>query len=98
MTRPAQRSLTLQPGNLLASLRLTLSVGFNMSMALHAATVLDGSRLLPPRDFSHLDESHPMDHDSDSSGHATYASLTRLPYRWPDSWKLSLVPQISVGL
>jgi hypothetical protein len=38
MTRPAQRSLTLQPGNLLASLRLTLSVGFNMSIALHAAT------------------------------------------------------------
>src|SRR5437867_4499723 len=38
MTRLAQRSLTLQPGNLLISLALTLSVGFNMSITLHAAT------------------------------------------------------------
>ena len=38
LTRLAQRSLTLQPGNLLASPRLTLSVGFSMSIALHAAT------------------------------------------------------------
>ena len=30
---------------------------------------LGGSWLLPPRDFPHLNESHPMDHDSDSSGH-----------------------------
>jgi len=29
---------------------------------------LGGSWLLPPRDFS-LKESHPMDHDSNSSGH-----------------------------
>jgi len=29
-----------------------------------------GFWLLPPWDFSHLNESHPMDHDSDSSGHA----------------------------
>ena len=38
LTRLAQRSLTLQPGNSLASPGLTLSVGFNMSIALHAAT------------------------------------------------------------
>jgi len=30
---------------------------------------LGGLWLLPPRDFPHLNESHPMDHDSDSSGH-----------------------------
>ena len=38
LTRLAQRSLALQPGNSLASLKLTLSVGFSMSIALHAAT------------------------------------------------------------
>jgi hypothetical protein len=37
-TRLAQRSLTLQPGNLLISPGLTLSVGFNTSITLHAAT------------------------------------------------------------
>ena len=37
---------------------------------------LGGLWLLPPRDFFHLNESHPMDHDSNSSGHATYAGLT----------------------
>jgi hypothetical protein len=30
---------------------------------------LGGFWLLPPRDFSQLNESHPMDHDSNSSGH-----------------------------
>jgi len=30
---------------------------------------LGGSWLLPPRDFPHFCESHPMDHDSNSSGH-----------------------------
>src|SRR5713226_3292983 len=30
---------------------------------------LGGFWLLPPRDFPHHYESHPMDHDSDSSGH-----------------------------
>src|SRR5215831_1129073 len=34
----AQRSLTLQPGNSLISPKLTLSVGFTTSIALHAAT------------------------------------------------------------
>jgi hypothetical protein len=38
LTRLAQRSLALQPGNSLVSPRLTLSVGFSMSIALHAAT------------------------------------------------------------
>jgi len=37
-TRLAQRSLTLQPGNLLISLVLTLSIGFNISITLHTAT------------------------------------------------------------
>jgi len=36
VTRLAQRSLTLQPGNSLISPRLTLSVGFSMSITLHA--------------------------------------------------------------
>src|SRR5438128_2938802 len=77
-TRLAQRSLTLQPGHSLISPRLTLSVGFSISIALHAATqarrllALTASGLPSPS----LDESHPMDHDSDSSGHAIYASLT----------------------
>src|SRR5882724_6379090 len=38
LTRLAQRSLTLQPGNSLISPKLTLSVGFSISIALHAAT------------------------------------------------------------
>ena len=37
-TRLALRSLALQPGNSLISLALTLSVGFSVSIALHAAT------------------------------------------------------------
>jgi hypothetical protein len=37
-TRLAQRSLTLQPGNSLISPKLTLSVGFSISIALNAAT------------------------------------------------------------
>jgi hypothetical protein len=38
LTRLAQRSLTLQPGNSLISPKLTLSVGFSISIALNAAT------------------------------------------------------------
>ena len=38
LTRLAQRSLTLQPGNSLISPKLTLSIGFSISIALHAAT------------------------------------------------------------
>ena len=63
----AQRSLTLQQGNSLISLALTLSVGFSISTTLHAAT--QANRLRQQRDFPHLTESHPMDHDSNSSGH-----------------------------
>jgi len=36
---------------------------------------LGGFWLLPPRDFPHLNESHPMDHDSDSSGHTDKVCL-----------------------
>jgi hypothetical protein len=42
----------LQPGNLLISLSLTLSVGFSMSIALMLLPKLGGSWLLPPQDFS----------------------------------------------
>ena len=38
LTRLAQRSLTLQPGNSLISPKLTLSVGSSISITLHAAT------------------------------------------------------------
>jgi hypothetical protein len=38
LTRLAQRSLTLQPGHLLISPKLTLSVGFRTSITLRAAT------------------------------------------------------------
>ena len=41
---------------------------------------LGGFWLLPPRDFPHLSESHPMDHDSDSSGHAKIQDLTLCPF------------------
>jgi hypothetical protein len=36
---------------------------------------LGGFWLLPPRDSSPSQESHPMDHDSNSSGHTIHASL-----------------------
>ena len=41
---------------------------------------LGGFWLLPPRDSSHhfLSESHPMDHDSDSSGHANTQARPQL--------------------
>src|SRR5207249_8398025 len=38
LTRLAQRSLTLQPGNSLISPKLTLSLGFSISITLHTAT------------------------------------------------------------
>jgi hypothetical protein len=38
LTMVEQRSLTLQPGNSLVSPKLTLSVGFSMSIALRAVT------------------------------------------------------------
>jgi hypothetical protein len=69
MTRLAQRSLTLQPGNSLISLALTLSVGFSMSIILHAAIQLGGSGFYRPGTSLNY-ESHPMDHDINSSGHA----------------------------
>jgi hypothetical protein len=67
--------LSLQPGNLLISLALILSVEFSISIALHAATQAGDPWLLPLWDFSHHDESHPMDHDSNSSGHTSLSSL-----------------------
>ena len=55
LTRLAQRSLMLQPGNSLISPRLTLSVGFSISITLHTATqarrflALTAAGLLPPK-------------------------------------------------
>src|SRR4029077_6881463 len=69
-TRLAQRSLTLQPGHSLISPRLTLSVGFSISIALHAATQARRLLALTVSGLPPSNESHPMDHDSDSSGHA----------------------------
>ena len=37
---------------------------------------LGGFWPLPSRDFSHTSESHPMDHDSISSGHTKTQNLT----------------------
>jgi hypothetical protein len=68
-TRLAQRSLTLQPGNSLISPKLTLSAGFNMSIALHAATQAIRLRRSGTSLSTHINESHPTDHDSNSSGH-----------------------------
>src|SRR5947199_9381390 len=69
LTRLAQRSLTLQPGHLLISLALTLSVGFSMSITLHAATQARRLLALTAAGLPSRSESHPMDHDSNSSGH-----------------------------
>ena len=69
LTRLAQRSLALQPGNSLISLALTLSVGFSMSIALHAATQARRLLALTAAGLLSLTESHPIDHDSNSSGH-----------------------------
>jgi hypothetical protein len=43
---------------------------------------LGGSWLLPPWDFPQLYESHPMDHDSVSSGHANGKDATP----WTTPW------------
>jgi hypothetical protein len=80
LTRLAQRSLTLQPGNSLASPRLTLSVGFSMSIALHAATRARRLLALTAVGLPPYNESHPMDHDSNSSGH-TVGSRTGAVFR-----------------
>ena len=69
LTRLAQRSLALQPDNSLSTPRLTLSVGSSISITLHAATQARRLWFLPPWDFLPSNEGHPMDHDSDSSGH-----------------------------
>ena len=71
LTRLAQRSLALQPGNLLISPKLTSSVGSSISIALHAATQARRLLALTAKGLPSLScECHPMDHDSSSSGHA----------------------------
>ena len=75
LTRLAQRSLTLQPGNSLISPKLTLSVGFSISITLHAATQARRLLAFTAAGLPSPNESHPMDHDSDSSGHTNYKDL-----------------------
>src|SRR2546426_11093521 len=76
LTRLAQRSLTLQPGNLLIRPALTLSVGFSMSITLHAATQARRLLALTAAGLPSRSESHPMDHDSNSSGHTKSKDAT----------------------
>jgi len=78
LTRLAQRSLTLQPGHLLISLALTLSVGFSMSITLHAATQARRLLALTAAGLPSRSESHPMDHDSNSSGHTKIQDATAI--------------------
>ncbi len=54
---------------------------------------LGGFWLLPPRDFPHRNESHPMDHDSDSSGHTESKPDTRF-----DPTLLFFTELVHVGL
>ena len=79
LTRLAQRLLTLQPGHSLISPKLTLpvcvqrtvrSVGSSVSITLHAATQARRPLALSAVGLPSSNESHPMDHDSNSSGHA----------------------------
>ena len=77
LTRLAQRSLTLQPGHSLISPKLTLSVGSSISITLHAATQARRLLALTAAGLPSSNESHPMDHDSNSSGHANNQSLAR---------------------
>ena len=81
-SRLAQRSLALQPDNSLISPKLTLSVGFSISITPHAAT--QARRFLAFIAVGLLsanNESHPMDHDSNSSGHTKGKDLTPTPGR-----------------
>ena len=48
---------------------ITLSVGFSMSIALHAATRARRLLAVTASGLPSANESHPMDHDSISSGH-----------------------------
>jgi len=70
LTRLAQRLLTLQPGHSLISPKLTLSVGSSISITLHAATQARRLLAFTAVGLPSSNESHPMDHDSNSSGHA----------------------------
>jgi hypothetical protein len=64
----------LQPGHSLISPKLTLSVGFSISITLHTAIQARRLLALTAKGLPQY-ESHTMDHDSDSSGRATYSSL-----------------------
>src|SRR3989304_9780554 len=56
--------------------KLTLSVGSSISITLHAATQARRPLALTAVGLPSSNESHPMDHDSVSSGHANKFCLT----------------------
>ena len=68
-TRVATRSLAHQP-------KLTLSVGFSMLITLHAATQARRLLAFTAVGLPSHSESHPMDHDSISSGHTKSKDAT----------------------
>src|SRR3989304_106729 len=85
LTRLAQRLLTLQPGHSLISPKLTLpvcvqrtgrSVGSSISITLHTATQARRPPALSAVGLASSNESHPMDHNNNSSGHANKVCLT----------------------
>jgi hypothetical protein len=71
----------LQPGHSLISPKLTLSVGSSISITLHAATQARRPLALTAAGLLSTTESHPMDHDSDSSGHANKLKPDARPKR-----------------
>jgi hypothetical protein len=79
LTMLARRSLPLQPGNLLISPRLTLSIGFNMSISLRAATQAWRLLALSAAGLPSSSEGHPMDHDSNSAGHINTQARPQVP-------------------
>ena len=99
LTRLAQRLLTLQPGHSLISPKLTLSVGSSISITLHAATQARRSLALSAVGLpSPVRESHPMDHDSNSSGHAKNKDLPPSFDRCIDDTERAVVPTVATAL
>ncbi len=76
LTRLTQRSFALQPGHLLISPKLTLSVGSSISITLHAATQARRLLAFTAAGLPSSNESHPMDHDSNSIWTHLKADLT----------------------
>ena len=81
--------LTLQPGHSLISPKLTLSAGSRISITLHAATQARRLLAFTAVGLPSSNESHPMDHDSVSSGHANQGKSDTVVHRRP-----SLTPSL----